>query len=95
MSVHTYASAIEASVSQLRTHSGDHEIDLIVERGHRVVAIEVKLARDINNHDVKNLLWLKKLLGDRLADAVIVNTGPFAYRRQDGIGVIPATLLTA
>jgi hypothetical protein len=31
--------------------------------------------------------------GERLADAVIVTTGPTAYRRADGIAVIPAALL--
>jgi hypothetical protein len=34
-------------------------------------------------------------LQDDLADAIVVNTGPVAYRRDDGIAVVPAALLGA
>ena len=36
---------------------------------------------------------LRRELGDELADAIVVTTGPTAYRRADGIGVVPAALL--
>jgi uncharacterized protein len=39
------------------------------------------------------LHWLRRELGDQLADAIVVTTGPTAYRRADGIGVVPAALL--
>lgn len=84
------AQAAEASVGHLRTRNGDHEIDLVVVRGDgKVVAIEVKLAATVNDRDVRHLRWLADHLGDRLLDSVIINTGPMAYRRPDGIGVIP------
>jgi hypothetical protein len=57
------------------------------------VAIEVKLARTVSDDDGKHLRWLKQRIGDRLLDQVIVTTGPQAYRRQDGIAVVPAALL--
>lgn len=45
LSVRPYAQANEARVSHLRTRGGEHEIDLIIERGDgRVVALEVKPA---------------------------------------------------
>lgn len=70
------------------------EIDLIVERGdHRVLAIEVKLARRVDDRDVRHLHWLAKQIGDDLLDSLVVTTGPSAYRRPDGIGVVPAALL--
>jgi len=53
----------------------------------------VKLSSAIDQHDVKNLLWLREKIGDDLLDAVVVNTGTRAYRRKDGIAVIPAALL--
>ncbi len=34
-------------------------------------------------------------LGPDLLDACVITTGPEAYRRADGIGVVPAGLLTA
>jgi hypothetical protein len=94
--MHTYAQAAEASVKHLRTIGGRHEVDLIVERADgRVVAIEVKLARDVSDRDTTHLRWLADRIGDELLDAVIVTTGPEAYRRADGIGVVPAALLGA
>lgn len=94
LSVRTYAQAAEAKVKHLRTASGEREVDLIVERADgRVVAIEVKLARDVGDADVRHLRWLAKGVGDELLDSVIVTTGPEAYRRPDGIAVVPAALL--
>jgi uncharacterized protein len=94
LSVRVYAAHGEARVGHLRTARGRQEIDLIVERADgSVVAIEVKLARTISNDDVKHLTWLDQRLGDRLLDQVIVTTGPEAYRRQDGIAVVPLALL--
>lgn len=93
-SVRVYAQAAEARVGHLRTASGEHEVDLIVERADGgVVAIEVKLARTVSDGDVRNLRWLASRLGDELLDAVVVTTGPEAYRRADGIAVVPAALL--
>ena len=94
LSTRTYAQAAEASVKHLRTAGGEREIDLIVERADgRVIAIEVKLARDARDADTRHLRWLAEQIGDELLDAVIVTTGPEAYRRKDGIAVVPAALL--
>lgn len=96
LSVRTYAQANEAAVSHLRTRAGEQEIDLIVERGDgRVVALEVKLSATVSDHDTRHLHWLKDRIGDDLLDAAVVTTGSEAYRRPDGIGVIPAALLAA
>jgi hypothetical protein len=43
--------------------------------------------------DTKNLHWLRGQLGNDLLDAVVISTGPRAYRREDGIAVVPAALL--
>lgn len=93
-SVRVYAQAAEASVGHLRTAGGQQEVDLVVERSdQRVVAIEVKLSRTVADQDVQHLHWLRDRLGDDLLDAVVVTTGPQAYRRPDGIAVVPAALL--
>ncbi len=94
-SVLVYAQASESRVGHLRTHGGEHEIDLIVERRDgRVLALEVKLAHSVTDSDVRHLRWLSDRIGPDLLDAVVVTTGNEAYRRRDGIGVIPAALLT-
>lgn len=91
--VRVYAQASEAQVAHLRTWSGDREVDLIVERGRQVLALEVKLGQVIDDRDVRHLLWLRNELGNDLADAAVITTGQAAYRRPDGIAVIPAALL--
>jgi len=93
-SVRVSAQAAEASVKHLRIKGGLREVDLIVERpDQKVVAIEVKLSATVNDEDVKNLLWLREQIGEDLMAAVVINTGKRAYRRQDGIVVVPAALL--
>ncbi|MGB3186427.1 MAG: DUF4143 domain-containing protein [Ornithinimicrobium sp.] len=89
------AQAAEAQVCHLRTRNGDHEIDLVLVRDDgRALAIEVKLSTTITDQDTKHLHWLTERLGDRLLDTIIINSGPHAYRRGDGIGIVPLGLLT-
>jgi predicted AAA+ superfamily ATPase len=93
LSVKTYAQSAQAQVFHLRT-TAQREVDLIIEgEDQRVVALEVKLDGEVGLDDVKHLHWLRSMIGDRLADAVVVTTGQFAYRRPDGIAVVPASLL--
>ena len=93
-SVRVYAAAAEAEVGHLRSADTSREVDLIVEdRGQRVLGIEVKLAGTVTDRDVRHLNWLDDELGDRLADKVVITTGPHAYRRPDGVAVVPLALL--
>lgn len=65
-----------------------------MERGDsRIVALEVKLSRTVDEADVEHLLWVGDEIGEDLLDAVVVTTGSRAYRREDGIAVVPAALL--
>jgi len=94
LNLRVYAQAAESDVRHLRTHRGQHEIDFIVigpDGG--IVAIEVKLSATVHADDIKHLKWLKDRVGDQLLDAVLVTTGSAAYRREDGIAVVPAALL--
>ena len=94
LSVRVYAQAAEARVFHLRTHGGEHEVDLIVQGPNgRIVALEVKLAATVNSSDIRHLRWLADSIGPELADAAVVTTGTEAYRRRDNIAVIPAALL--
>jgi uncharacterized protein len=93
LSVRVYAQAAEARTAHLRTWSGDREVDLIVEHGRRILAIEVKLGQTPQERDLRHLHWLRNELGEDLADAIVITTGRAAYRRPDGIAVVPAALL--
>jgi uncharacterized protein len=94
LSVRVYAAHSDAKVRHLRTARGRQEVDLIVERADGgVVAIEVKLARSVKSDDTRHLTWLKQKVGDRVLDQVIITSGPQAYRREDGVAVVPLALL--
>jgi hypothetical protein len=55
--------------------------------------MEVKLHPVATDKDVTHLGWLRERMGADLVDAVVVTTGSEAYRRPDGIAVVPAALL--
>ena len=93
LSVRVFAQHCEAEVHHLRVESGRHEVDFIVEAESGIVAIEAKLHGAISDKDVKHLLWLRDKLGARCVDTVVVHTGPEAYRRPDGVAVVPLALL--
>lgn len=94
LSVRVYAQRSEAHVAHFRMHRGDHEVDLIVERRDgRCLGVEVKLSPIVTDHDVRHLTWLNDRLGPELVDAIVITTGTHAYRRPDGIAVIPLALL--
>jgi predicted AAA+ superfamily ATPase len=91
LGVRVAAEAAGARVRHLRTAEGKREVDLIVVRDdHRIIAIEVKLSQSVGDEDVRHLRWLADKLGDDLLDAVVITTGSEAYRRADGIAVVPA-----
>jgi predicted AAA+ superfamily ATPase len=93
-SVRVYAGAANASIGHLRTKDTTREIDLIVERAdRRLVAIEIKLSGVVEDRDVRHLNWLHDQLGNRVIERLVVNAGQYAYRRPDGVAVVPLALL--
>jgi predicted AAA+ superfamily ATPase len=94
LSVRVYAQQAESQVAHFRSPNGQREVDLVVTRADgRFVALEVKVAALVRDDDVRNLLWLRARLGHDVLDAAVITTGAEAYRRPDGIAVIPAALL--
>lgn len=88
--VRVFAQALEATVGHFRTRAGEHEVDLVLEgRGGAIVALEVKTANRVSDHDVKHLLWLRKRVGQKMRAAAVLYGGKQAYMRKDGIAVIP------
>lgn len=93
LDVRGHAQNAGATVGHLRTWNGDREIDLIVSAGRRVLAIEVKLAAVPDRRDTRHLRWFRDRAAPDQVDAMIITTGHYAYRDQDGIAVVPAALL--
>lgn len=95
LTVRVAAESARARVGHLRTRDGRHEVDLIVEgRDGQIVGIEVKLSREVRDDDVRHLVWLREQCAD-VVDLVVLTTGPRAYRRMDGVAVVPLALLGA
>jgi len=94
LSVRVLAQSAEAEVTHLRTRNGDREIDLMLtDPNGKVTAIEIKLSGTVTDHDVRHLKWFQSKYTERLNDLVVLNTGSYAYRRPDGIAVVPLALL--
>lgn len=94
LTVRVAAQPCEGRVGHLRTRNGDHEVDLIVEgTDGQIVGIEVKLAASITDADLRHLHWLRRQRPDDTVDLAVITTGSHAYRRPDGIVVVPLALL--
>ncbi|MDR2374786.1 MAG: DUF4143 domain-containing protein [Bifidobacteriaceae bacterium] len=94
LTVRVFAQPLQARVFHLRTHRGEHEVDLLVERpDHCVLAIEVKLTAAPSPRSAKQLNWLESEIGETLIDKVVVTAGESAYRMPDGTAVVPLALL--
>ncbi len=93
-SVRVFSEPLGARVYHLRTQDTRQEIDAIIELPEGgIVAVETTMARTVDNDDTKHLIWLRDKIGDELLTAMIVNTGPEAYTRRDGVHVVPLALL--
>lgn len=94
LTVRGAAGVSEARAYHFLTAKGEHEVDILLENYEgQVIAFEVKLKASISDTDVRHLQWMKSKLGDRLIDQVVITTGRHAYRRKDGVAVVPLALL--
>lgn len=83
-----------AKVSHQRTQGSAQDVGLILERyDGKVVAFEVNIKPTPTDRDVRHLHWLEEQIGPRLVEKVIATTGTDAYRRPDGVAVVPLALL--
>ena len=96
LSLRVYAQVNEAEVYHLRTHRGDHAIDMIIQsREGGILPVEVKLTQSVSDDDIRHIIWLREKLGSDYLGGMILTTGEHAYRRHDGIAVVPLSLLGA
>lgn len=92
--VRVFAQSMGAKLSHLRTKDTRREVDLIlVAPAGKIIGIEVKLSPHVTDDDVKNLIWLKDNARTDVLDLIVVTTGNTAFRRADGVAVVPLALL--
>jgi len=59
----------------------------------RSISVAIVASAAVRNDAVKHLNWPQDPIGDDLLDRVVVTTGTEAYRRADGVAIVPAGLL--
>lgn len=93
--VRVYAAASNASVYHYRERAGELEVDLIVERLDGAwVGVEVKMGSNLIDQAATALQRLAAARVVRPPAALIVVTATqYAYRRDDGVMVVPLGLL--
>ena len=90
--LNTYAGVNNAKLFFAKTYKGEREIDFVIQKGSKVIACEVKFSPTVIASDGKHLKWFSQIVGKECLDTLIINTGSTAYRREDGIAVVPAAL---
>ncbi len=75
-----------------RDHSG-REVDLLLERGGRVVGLEVKSGTSVGSEDARHLRWLREQLGDNFHLGVVLYSGQFAVQLGERLWALPISLL--
>jgi hypothetical protein len=77
-----------------RDHAGNDEVDVVVEFADgRVLAFEVKAAQRVSGKDLRGLVRLRDLLGERFVAGVALSTGTRAYTYDDRVHVVPVDRL--
>jgi predicted AAA+ superfamily ATPase len=93
-SLATYAEVNEAKLRHLRLSNGSKEIDFLMQKGRKLLAIEVKAKTALKKNDTDNLNWFETQIKDEFKVVkIILYMGKYVYTREDGIHMIPASLL--
>lgn len=77
-----------ATLSHLRTASGDREVDAIIHVRDTLVAIEVKRSVRPGVREIKHMMWLRDQLDDRWTGGLLVHPGPDTYPLGDRIWAV-------
>lgn len=73
---------------------GGREIDIILESADgSVSAVEVKAARDVDEHDFRHLATLRDRLGERFVNGVVLHIGTHPYSFGDRLTALPVSAL--
>lgn len=86
---------LRGALLHVRTGAGEREVDAVIEVGHSIVGIEVKLGVRPTRHDAGQLEWLKDRLPDRFARGFVIHSGGDSYPLGDNIWAVSVDDVTA
>lgn len=93
LNVKTYAEFSDAEIMYLRTMGGkEKEIDFIIEKGRKIIGVEVKFSRTISYQDIENILFLKNETAN-FVSGLLVYDGKEVIKLADKIYAIPWYIL--
>ncbi len=69
------------------------EIDLILERGNKIVPVEIKATKTVHNEFFKNIRYWKKLTGYKIGK--VIYAGDSKQNRTEGIDVFPWEIISS
>jgi len=85
--------ALGGSMHHLRTKGGAHEIDIVIDLGGKLVAVETKFTTRPTKADAKHLLWFREQYGARVSAAILVHRGRHDYEIAAGVRAMPVHML--
>lgn len=85
--------AIGASMHHLRTRGGDQEVDVVIDVGGKIVALDAKAGVNPTSADGKHLRWLRDRLGDRFVCGVVAHRGTAAFELSDRVWALPISTM--
>ena len=87
---------VEAEASEntqlyhLRTPNGDHEVDVVAQRGRGLIGFEVKASSAPSKADARHLVWFRdQVAEDRFEGGVLFHTGRHRFQLDRGIEAVP------
>ena len=83
------ASIHRPNLYHLRTEKGRQEIDLIVEVGNRIIAIEIKSSNAPSQRDARHIRWLHDELGENFIAGIVFHTGQDIFQIEEKVTAIP------
>jgi len=87
-----HASSAQVKMSYFRTSAGS-EVDFVLERDRKVVAIEVKQSENVSKGDIKGIFELKEALGESLLRSVVLCNVPHVLPFGEDIYLVPFSAL--
>lgn len=70
-----------------------NEVDFIIERDNKIVAIEVKAIVTMNSEDLRAIKRLKESIGSTFACGIVLNTSDLIQRMGENIFAMPVSQL--
>lgn len=91
-SAHIETAEHRTEMFHLRNRDGN-EVDLILERHGRIIALEVKSSANVDRDDARGLLWLQEKLGAAFHYGAVIYAGALPFQIDDRIWALPASTL--